>query len=363
MIFAFLTIILYILICFICLFTWLWLKNKSDKGPKKIVIPKSFVCWVGFICGFMYCAGTVFSLLDNEELWVTICFAGILWLAIGMLYGWLGTIITYDKNGFTVGWLPWQRRCFCYRDLTSTKITNHSRIFFCGKRKITLDYILIDDYHFRDYVMRRYKETWGKSLPYNNAIPKWDIFKGNLESPEEMIFIDIMLLIITLAVPVWQTYEAFDNVTEDETIPMELQVNAYEIDDDTLILKSKQNEAAFELWKYEKYENVFTYIISAIQDEQKLIMNVTVLEEEHDDPIRYQIYNIVNSTGKTILSFDEVNQVSNKNSLLIALFTLIFFFVWLFICIASVIVARNPQKYSKRVQRMFFKDGYLKCDK
>ena len=75
MIFAFLTIILYILICFICLFTWLWLKNKSDKGPKKIVIPKSFVCWVGFICGFMFCAGTVFSLLDNEELW------GAIWVA------------------------------------------------------------------------------------------------------------------------------------------------------------------------------------------------------------------------------------------------------------------------------------------
>lgn len=92
-------------------------------------------------------------------------------------------------------------------------------------------------------------------------------------------------------------------------------------------------------------------------------MNVTVLEEAHDDPIRYEIYNIVNSTGKTILSFDEVNQVSNKKSLQIALFMLIFFFVWLFCCIGSVIVARNPQKYSKRVQRMFFKDGYLKCDK
>lgn len=72
-------------------------KNKSDKGPKKIVLPKSFVCWVGFICGLMFCVGTVFSLLDNEKLWVTIGFVCMLWLAIGMLYGWPGTIIIYDN--------------------------------------------------------------------------------------------------------------------------------------------------------------------------------------------------------------------------------------------------------------------------
>lgn len=303
----------------------------------------------------MFGAGTVFSLLNSEELWVVICFAGMLWLAIGILYGWLGTIIIYDKDGFTVGWLPWQRKHFCYCDLTSTKTTNHSRVFFCGKRKITLDYMLIKEKYFEEYVMIRYKEAWGKYLPYNNAIPKWDIFKGNLESPEEMILVDILFLIITLALPVWQTYEAFDNVTKDETVQMELQINDYKIDDGALLLRVEQEDAVFELWDYEKYKNVFTYIVSAIQDEEKLIMNVTVLGEEDDNPIRYQIYNIVNPAGKTILLFDEVNQVSNKNSLLIALFTSIFFFVWLFICIASVIVTRNPQKYSKRVRRMFFK--------
>lgn len=362
MIFALITIILYIFACFTCLFTRLWLQNKSGKGSKKIVIPTGFVCWIGVICGLAFGVCTVFSLLNNEELWVVIGFASMLWLAIGILYGWLGTIIIYDKDGFTVGWLPWQRKHFCYRDLTSTKTTNQSRIFFCGKRKITLNYMLIKESYFEEYVRRRYKETWGKCLPYDNVIPKWDIFKGNLESPEEMIFVDILLLIITLAGPVWQTYEAFANVTEDETIQMELQMNDYEIDDSVLILRTRQKDAVFELGEYEKYENVFTHILSAIQDEEKLIMNVTILEEEHDNPIRYEIYNIINSTGKTILSFDEVNQVSNKNSLLLALFMLIFFFLWLFICIASVIVARNPKKYSKRVKRMFFKEGYLKHD-
>ena len=50
----------------------------------------------------------------------------------------------------------------------------------------------------------------------------------------------------------------------------------------------------------------------------------------------------------------------NKNSLEIALFTLIFFFMWLGFCIGTVIVGRNPQKFSKRIQKLFFKEECLR---
>lgn len=360
MIFAIITMFSFLCICILYVFARLSLLNNCNENSRKIVIPANFMCSVGIVCGLIFSIPIIFCFVTREQTWVIVGFSCFLWLAIYLIYVWLGSVIVYDKEGFTIGYLPWQRKYYRYGELTSTKMTNRGRILFCDKKRIVLDHMLIEDYCFEVYAMKKYKEIWGKDLAYNKTIPKWDIFKGHVDSPEEMIFVGVLLFVITLALPIWFTYEAFDDVTENETISMEVQFTSYEIDNQTLLLKATNHVEEFELWNYEKYDSVFSNIITALEDNQQFKINVLILEEDNDEPIRYEIYNMRDMNGNNILSFDEVNRISNKNSLEIALFTLIFFFMWLGFCIGTVIVGRNPQKFSKRIQKLFFKEECLR---
>ena len=61
-----------------------------------------------------------------------------------------------------------------------------------------------------------------------------------------------------------------------------------------------------------------------------------------------------------LLSFDETNRWHQEEYWPLIFFPVIFAIVWGAFVAGSIIVGRNPKKFSKKVIKLFFKDGYVK---
>ena len=61
-----------------------------------------------------------------------------------------------------------------------------------------------------------------------------------------------------------------------------------------------------------------------------------------------------------LLSFDETNRWHQEEYWPLLFFPIVFAIVWGAYVAGSIIVGRNPKKFSKKVIKLFFKDGYVK---
>ena len=60
-----------------------------------------------------------------------------------------------------------------------------------------------------------------------------------------------------------------------------------------------------------------------------------------------------------ILTFGETHRLYKQENFPVIIFAIVFVLAVFGLIIGTIIVGRNPQRYSKRVVRMFFKDGYI----
>lgn len=285
-----------------------------------------------------------------------IVFVLIVWFDIGMMDRWLNAVIRYNRDGFQKGWLPWQKKDYKYSDITSIKRDDEKVQIYFGSKKINLDYIVMDSYEFVYYCSAMYKEIHGKGIPKNTSIPRWDIFKGHVKDPESFLLVFIMLFVLMFGTMGYVLYDGYNYVSEQDTTYIEAKINSYEIDDSDLILNSEEQD--FIIFRYEEYGDITKNMIAALSETPVLGMNVT--EYMSDNVFSgYEVHS-VKMGGKNLLSFEE----TRKNNIVFAykivgLFSVVCVpLVVLFVCM--VIVGRNPHKYSKRIQRMLFKEGYLR---
>ena len=61
-----------------------------------------------------------------------------------------------------------------------------------------------------------------------------------------------------------------------------------------------------------------------------------------------------------LLSFDETNRWHQEEHWPLLFFPIVFAIAWGAYIAGSIIVGRNPKKFSQKVIKLFFKDGYVK---
>ena len=153
-------------------------------------------------------------------------------------------------------------------------------------------------------------------------------------------------------------YGAHDFVKEQETYSHDTTIHYYEIEDQHLIMSDSENE--YIIFRYKEYGEATENLINSIETNTKLHLNTIVSEKEKNLITQYEICAAKSETGNLYFSLDTYNENQKKYgySFLPYLF-IAFIFSALFFAF-SVVVGRNPKKYSKRIQRFFFKDGYLR---
>ncbi len=71
------------------------------------------------------------------------------------------------------------------------------------------------------------------------------------------------------------------------------------------------------------------------------------------------VSNVLLQDGTELLSIETANIYGRNNTILGIAFFSGFFVLFLFSMLITVRIGRHPERYSKRIKRLFFKDGYI----
>lgn len=200
---------------------------------------------------------------------------------------------------------------------------------------------------------------WGKKLPMDRSIPKWDIFKGHLEAPEEFIFLIIMMLTIGFGILGWHVYEIKDDTTIEETTRVRVVIEDYYTDDNHLILESKVPECKFDISLYKNYDDEIQQVLKEISNENPLYIYAVKYKETNSGKRKFEVAGIENSEGEDIISFEKMNEVQKEYDESFLPFGIMICIICVLFSLTIWLVGRYPHKFSKRIQQAIFQDGYL----
>ena len=146
--------------------------------------------------------------------------------------------------------------------------------------------------------------------------------------------------------------------TVDNTIEHSISFTSCTTNGDEIVLTSLDNK----LYKIRFIGEGFDSTeIKAISD-GKTVVTTYSKEITPDDEENYYSIKAILHEDTYLLSFDETNRWHQDEYWMLIFFPVIFAIPWGAFVTMSIIVGRNPKKFSKKVIKLFFKDGYINID-
>ena len=220
-----------------------------------------------------------------------------------------------------------------------------------------IDEFSVGGIEFIAYVRKRYRTIHkGQALPKIHKT-KHDIFNGNVEDVFGFMFAYIMISVVIVAFAiflVWYIY--FTPNTLDNTVEQQVTFTSCITKGDEIVLTSSDNK----LYKIRFMDDGFDLTeIKAISD-GKTVVTTYSKEVTPDDEENYYSIKAILHEDTYLLSFDQTNRWHQEEYWPLIFFPVIFAIVWGAYVAGSITVGRNPKKFSKKVIKLFFKDGYVK---
>ena len=328
--------------------------KKAEKG--KVYLPNFFVIF-GLISSTVFLIPTIITAFLDEPIWVPIIFFVISLLCACLIIAFVNCRVSYNKDGFVAKNFFGVKRKFTYDQVTAIKENIHEKYIYVGNRRVMIDEFSVGGMEFIAYVRKRYHTIHnGQALPKIQK-NKHDIFNGNVEDAFGIIlsYIVVSVLIVAFAIfLVWYIY--FTPGTVANTVAQQVSFTSCLIEDNEIVLTSSDNK----LYKIRFIGDGFdSDKIKSICDDKKVVTTYSteVTPEDEDD---YYFIKAIHNGDVYLLSFDETNRWHQEEYRSLLFFPIIFAIVWVAYIVGSIIVGRNPKKFSKKVVKLFFKDGYVK---
>ncbi len=324
------------------------LSNIKYKNNKSVTIPK-FVLIIGIISSVACLIPIIIVAITDYSLFVIIVFSLLFILGLYLIILSINYRITYNERYFEFRNFFGIKRRYSYDSITAISELKNTTLYI-GKRKLSIEWICVGESEFISYVKKQYaKSNNGKLIPTKK--PKSDIFNGNVDCPGEFLFIYILFGVILIGAIVFSIIMA--NIPQNIKISV-LSFSSYKIVDDDMQLYTENNSLYFNINEYkELLKNPDNFIDKCKQGTK---FEVTYTERDSNC---FNVKNIIDSDGNIFLSAADVNKHNKKNAFFVIIFLLIMFIIWLIIVISSIYIGRYPEKFSKRVIRLFFKDRYV----
>ncbi len=328
--------------------------KKAEKG--KVYLPKFFVI-LGLICSAFFLIPTIITAFSDEPIWVPIVFFCFSLLGGSLIVAFVNCRVSYDEDGFVAKNFFGIKRKFTYDQVTAIKENMHENYIFIGTRKVMIDEFSEGGSEFIAYVGKRYRKIHnGQPIPRIHKT-KHDIFNGNVEDVFGFVFVYILVSVAIVAFLIfivwyiWLSPNMVEN-TEERLVSF----SSCTLEEDFLEFTSSDGEL-YEL-NVRKAGTRTQELIAACDG--KDIVTVYVKKFTPEDEAPYYSIKAIRKGETYLLSFEETSQWHQKEYWPLILFPLVAAIAWGGYIAGSIIVGRNPQKYSKRVIALFFKDGYVK---
>ncbi len=314
-----------------------------------------FVLIVSIICTVFLLALAAGAYFFGNTFPVAIFFALASLVGIWLIFICANVRITYDEKQFTVKNIFGISHTYSYSHITGIRETSLDVSIYVGKKKIVMDRWFVGSAEFIAHAKKRYRALQGgKPIPVEK--PKMDIFKGHINRPEEFIFVYALITALITFMIVLVVVFMFLPTNEENTIHRQTTFVSYEISDDVLLLHD-ESEAVYEFrYDSENYNAVFDLC------NEKINVDVYLKEISSKEFEECFVIKAMYNNGEPIISFDTCNEHNRQEGTL----PLIIFSTALVVVLAliafSIMVGRNPKKFSKRIVYLFFKPGYVNFD-
>lgn len=333
-------------------FVFLRQPKTAEKG--KVHLPKFFAI-LGTITSTIFLIPTIITAFSDEDIWVPIVFFVFSLLGATLIIAFMNCRISYDEDSFVAKTFFGIKRKVSYDQVTAIKENMHETYIYVGKRRIMVDEFSVGGMEFIDLVEKKYRTLHnGQRLPKITKT-KNDIFNGHVNDVAGFYFAYGLVSVILVGFTALFICDVFIPKNANNTIEQTVTFISYDVKEDEVILTSTD-------------DNIYKIQYAAEQiniQEIKLICNgkskVTTYSKEitPDDEEDYYSIKALKYNDSYLLSFEEENQLYRQENWQIVPLFLFVLLIWVAFVVASIVVGRNPQKFSKKFVKMFFKDGYI----
>lgn len=334
-------------------FAFLRQPKNIEKG--KVYLPKFFAI-LGVITSTIFLIPAFITVFSDEPIWVPIVFFFFSSLGAILIIAFVNCRISYDEDGFIAKSFFGIKRKYTYDQVTAIKENMHEKYICIDKRKVMVDEFSIGGNDFIKLVKKKYRTLHnGQSLP-KVYTTKYDIFNGNISDVTGFLFAFIMVAVIAIGFLIFTVCYTYIPSTLNNTNEQSVSFISYDVENEDIILTSSDNEI-FKIHYADKQTN-----IEGIKSICNGKTSVTTYSKEFtdDDETPYHSVKAIIHNDIYILSFEETNKLHIQEYRILVLFGIFMCLVWGAYVVATIIVGRNPKKFSKKIIRLFFKDGYIK---
>lgn len=331
-----------------------FLRQPEETENGKVHLPRFFVI-IGGVVAVIFLIPALITYFNDEPLWVPLICLGLASLGALLILGFVNCRITYDEDGFVYKTIFGRKLKYTYSQVTGIRKNMNETYVYVGKRKLLVDALYIGEYDFIKQVKKKYNYyNGGQSIPY--VKPKHDIFNGHVNDAAGFYIAYGIMFVFTLGFLIFTICVVFLPKTESNTTVQKVTFISYEEVNEEIVLTSADGKMfkityTDEQFNGEKIKEICNGKFEVITYSEE------VTPDDEDD--YFSLYAIKNE-DKYILSFDETNRLQREENFPLIIIAKVFVLAVLGLIIATIIVGRNPQKFSKKVVRMFFKDGYIK---
>lgn len=332
-----------------------YLREPKQAEDGKVYLPKFFAIF-GAIASAIFLIPTVITVFLDEPLWVPILFLMLSSLGAIFIIAFVNCRISYDQDGFIHKSFFGIKRKFTYEQVTAIKENTHETFLYVGRRRLMVDELSIGGYYFIALVKKKYRTIHnGKSLPKIYKT-KHDIFNGHIQDTGVFLAFYVLGGAFAVAFLIFVAYYTYAPSTPNNTIEESIIFVSYEQSEEEIILTSSDNQ----IYKIRFIDEQFNANgIPTLCDGTTV---VTIYSTEVTPKYEESYYSIkaIKYNDNYFLSFDETNRLYRQEYVLLVIIVAVMCLAWGAFVIFSIIVGRNPKRFSKRVIRWFFKDGYVK---
>ena len=327
--------------------------QKAEKG--KVYLHK-FLAILGTIGSAVFLIPAIVTGFLDEPLWIPIIFLALASLGASLIIGFINCRIFYDEDGFVAKNFLGIKRKFTYDQVTAIKENLHESYLYMGKRRVMVDEFAVGGDEFIKLVKKKYRTMHnGKSLP-KILKTKHDIFNGNVNDVGGFLFAYILTAVVLLGFLIFVVvYVYFSPSSPSNTIEQSVSFVSCNATQEEVALTSADRQSYIIRFIDEQFN------AGDIQDicDGKKVVTTYSKEVTPDDADDYYSVKAIVHNGRYLLSFEETNRFHSQEYWPLVVIAMGMLIIWGAYVAGSVIVGRNPQKFSKWFVRLFFKDGYI----
>ncbi len=327
--------------------------KQTEKG--KVHLPRLFVL-IGTIGSALFLIPALITMYIGESIWIPVIFLLLTALGASLIIGYVNCRISYDEDGFVSKNFLGIKRKFTYDQVTAIKEDIHESFVYMGKRRVMVDRLMIGGNEFIYFVRKKYRALHnGQNLPKIHK-SKYDIFNGHVNGVGGIIFAYTLVAVLLVGLLAFSVcYAYFSPSTTDNTIQHTVSFISCNQKDDEIILTSADNQIYKIRFIIEPFD---AKSIQALCDGKKVVTTYSD-EVTPDDEKDYYSIKAILYNDEYLLTFEQTDEWHTQEYKWLVVFVAAMVLVWGIYVAFSIVVGRNPRKFSKRVIRIFFQDGYI----